>query len=175
MTQGIGDVWLPVLLMFAVLALAYIGMWRGWRRRAGKHDLPPLVAVPKAGTGPATSPVLQADARYFGTTVSGDWLDRVAARGLGTRSRCRITLTAEGLDVERPRDSFRVPVSALRGARHDQGIAGKVLPPHGVLVVTWQHGDLLLDSGFRLVDGPVAAGHDDWVTTISEMAEEDAV
>ena len=40
--------------------------------------------------------------------------------------------------------------AALRGARHDQGIAGKVVPPHGILVVTWQHGDLLLDTGFRL-------------------------
>jgi len=176
MTQGIGDVRLPVLLIFAVLALAYIGMWRGWRRRAGTHDLPPLVAVPEAGTAP--TPVLQADARYFGTTVSGDWLDRVVARGLGTRSTCRLSLSDDGLDVVRPAGSFRIPVQALRGARHDQGIAGKVVPPHGVLVVTWQHGDRTLDTGFRLTEFDSGGGtrstgdeHDAWVMSICNMAE----
>ena len=144
MTQG--PRWVPVLILFALLLLAYLGMWRGWRRRSRRHDVAPLVAIPESGVVPS----LQAEGRYFGTTVAGDWLDRVVARGLGTRSGCRLTLSAAGLDVARPTGSFRVPVAALRGARHDQGIAGKVVPPHGVLVVTWQHGDLLLDSGFRL-------------------------
>ncbi len=137
--------WVPVSILFGLLALAYLGMWRGWRRRARKHDLPPLVP---ASESPADA--LVAEGRYFGTTTSGHWLDRVVARGLGTRSSCRLSLSAGGLDVRRPRDSFRVPVASLRGARHDRGIAGKVVPPHGVLVVTWQHGDVLLDSGFRL-------------------------
>lgn len=139
--------WLPVLILFGLLLLGYLGMWRGWRRRARKHDLPPLVQIPDA----EVVPLLQTGGRYFGTTTNGAWLDRVVARGLGTRSTCRLTLSDAGLDVVRVGgSSFRIPVAALRGARHDQGIAGKVVPPHGVLVVTWQHGDLLLDTGFRL-------------------------
>ena len=175
--------WLPVLILFGLLALAYLGMWRGWRRRARKHDLPPLVDVAAVPEPSATR--REAGARYFGTTVSGDWLDRVAARGLGTRSTCRLTLSDEALDVVRPTGSFRIPASALRGARHDQGIAGKVVPPHGLLVVTWQHGDHLLDSGFRLTElteltGLAARGttrstedlHDAWIRSISEIAKE---
>jgi hypothetical protein len=166
--------WLPVLILFALLGLAYLGMWRGWRRRGGKHDLPPLVEVP--ADLPAAG--LAADARYFGSTVSGDWLDRVVARGLGTRSSCRLSLSAEALDVIRPAGAFRIPATALRGARHDQGIAGKVVPPHGLLVVTWQHGDHLLDSGFRLTGPDPATGttatHDAWVRTITKMAKENA-
>lgn len=145
--------WVPVTILFGLLLLAYLAMWRGWRRRGRKHDLPPLVTPPDE----QQDVLVQAEGRYFGTTTNGNWLDRVVARGLGTRSACRLSLSAAGIDVLRPAGSFRIPAAALRGARQDQGIAGKVVPPHGVLVVTWQHGDLPLDSGFRL-DSMVTAG-----------------
>jgi hypothetical protein len=171
--------WVPVLILFGLLALAYLGMWRGWRRRGRRHDLPPLVAVPEEGR-PASQ--LEASGRYFGTTVAGDWLDRVVARGLGARSSCRVELSGEGLDVLRPGGSFRVAAAALRGARHERGIAGKVVPPQGLLVVTWQHGEHLLDSGFRLsadagdrgAGGSVHDLHDRWVQALSAMARESA-
>ncbi len=178
--------WLPVVILLGLVLLAYLGMWLGWRRRARKHDLPPLAEVP-ADPPEAT---LQADAQCFGTTVSGDWLDRVVARGLGSRSRCRLALSADGLDVLRPSRPFRIPVTALRGARHDRGIAGKVVPPHGVLVITWRHGGHLLDTGFRLLtpaasakgaSGASAMGgsvqdlHNRWVRSITSMAGSDSV
>jgi hypothetical protein len=168
--------WVPVLILFGLLFLAYLGMWWGWRRRGRRHDLPPLVEVP----ADRPTPVLQAGGRYFGTTTSGNWLDRVVARGLGARSTCRLSLSEEALDVDRMAGSFRIPATALRGARHERGLAGKVVPPHGLLVVSWQHGDLLLDTGFRLTEFDVrgrARGvgdeHEAWVQAISEMATED--
>jgi len=153
--------WVPVLILFGLLALAYLGMWRGWRRRGRRHDLPPL-----ADASPVVDPSLEATGRYFGTTTAGNWLDRVVARGLGTRSGCEVSLSAAGLDVVRPSSSFRIPAAALRGARLDKGIAGKVVPPQGIVVVTWQHGDLLLDSGFRFAD---PARHAAWVDAVSRM------
>jgi hypothetical protein len=180
---------LPVGVMFALLVLAYIGMWFGWRRRSVRHVLPPLHAVPSRSE--RVQPVLQADARYFGTTVGGDWLDRVVAHGLGARSGARLSLSEKGLDVLRPHGSFRVPVESLRGARHDQGIAGKVVWPHGLLVVTWQHGDRTLDTGFRLepsrpesscpessrpdpteVPGTITETHNEWISTIGSLVRE---
>jgi hypothetical protein len=68
------------------------------------------------------------------------------------RGGCEVSLSAAGLDVVGPSASFRIPTAALRGARLDRGIAGKVVPPHGILVLTWQHGALLLDGGFRFAD-----------------------
>lgn len=168
--------WLvPVALLLVVLVLAYVGMWFGWRRRGRKHDLPPLVPAPPVADLPPAR--LTGGARYFGTTVSGEWLDRVVAHGLGARSTARLNLSAEGLDVIRLAGSFRITLAALRGARHDQGIAGKVVPPHGVLVVTWQHGDLLLDTGFRLTDEAVAdrgvtEAHSQWIRSISKMVRD---
>lgn len=159
--------WQAATLLLALVVVLYVLMWRGWRRRAARHDLPPLVDPPAVTDLP--EPKLVSGARYFGTTVAGDWLDRVVARGLGARSTCRLNLSSEGLDVIRLAGSFRIPTAALCGSRRDQGIAGKVVPPSGVLVVTWQHGDLTLDTGFRLTD---PEQHNDWVRSISKMAKE---
>ncbi|HLN77069.1 MAG TPA: hypothetical protein VK204_08470 [Nocardioidaceae bacterium] len=173
---------LPVTILVVLLGLAYLGMYLGWQKRGRKHDLPPLVPAPAVSDLPTAK--LEAGARYFGTTVSGDWLDRVVARGLGARSMARLRLSDEGLDVIRVGESFRIPVEALRGARHDQGIAGKVVPPQGVLVVTWQHGDLMLDSGFRLTEAApeghgtsrprrgITSSHNDWIRSISKLVRE---
>ncbi len=171
------DTWQAVLVLALVLLGLYALMWRGWRGRARRHDLPELVPVPPVAELPEAK--LTGGARYFATTVAGDWLDRVVARGLGARSTCRLSLSSEGLDVVRLAGSFRIPATALRGARHDQGIAGKVVPPHGLLVVTWQHGDLTLDTGFRLTDEVVAdrgttEAHNTWVRSISKLAKENA-
>jgi hypothetical protein len=178
---GTPDWIVPVSILLVVLVLAYLGMWRGWRRRAARHHLPALVPAPAVAELPSAK--LQAGARYFGTTVGGDWLDRVVAQGLGARSGARLSLSGEGLDVIRLAGSFRIPAAAVRGARHDQGIAGKVVPPHGVLVVSWEHGGHLLDTGFRL-EPPRPAGkgngappsttelHNQWVRALSKMARD---
>ena len=164
---GLADQLAVAAVLLLVLLAAYLLMWRGWRRRARKHDLPELPAVGEtAGTS-----VLAGEGRYFGTTVSGQWLDRVVARGLGARSEVFLSLTNGGVDVVRPAGSFRIPAAALRGARHDLGIAGKVVPPHGLLVVTWRHGGHVLDTGFRL---RAPAEHETWVRAIDEMVREDA-
>src|SRR5680860_1686400 len=85
--------------LFVVLILAYFLMWRGWRKRSTKHDIPELVPVPAVADLPAAK--LQAGARYFGTTVSGNWLDRVVARGLGARSTACLLYTSPS-----PRDGL---------------------------------------------------------------------
>jgi hypothetical protein len=153
-------------VLAGLVVLAYSAMLRGWRRRARRHDLLPL-----APAGEPDEPLLEAAGRYFGTTTAGDWLDRVVARGLGTRSPARLVLSAQGIDVHRPGTSFRVPVASLESARHDQGIAGKVVPPHGVLVLTWRHGDQRLDTGFRLAD---SGAHATWVERLDAITKEHA-
>ncbi len=172
MRQGIGAVWIPVLILAAFVVLVFLGMWQGWRKRARKHDLPPLQQVPGAGE----TPTREASAHYVGTTVAGDWLDRVVARGLGTAGACRIALFTEGLDVHRRSGSFRIPATSLVGARPARGLAGKVVPPHGLLVVSWRHGGYVLDTGFRLTDQPegTARAHEAWISSVTAIAKENA-
>ncbi|MEU7153304.1 hypothetical protein [Streptomyces sp. NPDC045470] len=154
--------WVVGLLLF--VALLYWLMREGWKWRGTlQGDLPELPTAPE-DTG---EPRLTMTGRYHGSTTAGQWLDRVVARGLGTRSRAELTLTDAGLDVVRPgAQDFFVPAAALRGARLDKGIAGKVLPEGGLLVITWAHGDKELDSGFR---SDRAAEHTAWVTALTEL------
>jgi hypothetical protein len=163
--------WVVGLLLF--IALVYWLMREGWKWRGTlQGDLPELPQAPDpAGLGPArlTPARLCLSGRYHGSTTAGQWLDRIVAQGLGTRSRAELTLTEQGVTVVRPgaRDFF-IPAGSLRGARLDKGIAGKVLAEGGLLVITWQLGDRLLDSGFR---SDHAAEHTAWVDTLTELSD----
>ncbi|MET8894504.1 PH-like domain-containing protein [Streptomyces albogriseolus] len=154
--------WVVGLALF--VALVYWLMREGWKWRGTlQGDLPELHSAPD-DPGPAT---LTMSGRYHGSTTAGQWLDRIVAHGLGTRSRAELTLGDAGLDVVRPgADDFFVPADALREARLDKGIAGKVLTEGGLLVITWQHGDRLIDSGFR---SDHAAEHTEWVDALTNM------
>ncbi|MEE1803703.1 MULTISPECIES: hypothetical protein [unclassified Streptomyces] len=155
--------WVAGLLLF--VALVYWLMRQGWKWRGSlQSDLPELPAAPDA-PGEAR---LTLEGRYHGSTTAGQWLDRIVAHGLGTRSRVELTLTDAGLDVVRPgANDFFVPAERLREARLDKGIAGKVLAEGGLLIVTWEHGDRLIDSGFR---SDRSAEHAAWVDAVNSMS-----
>jgi hypothetical protein len=157
--------WLVGLVLF--IALVYWLMREGWKWRGTlQGDLPELPVVPEE-PGEAK---LTMTGRYHGSTTAGQWLDRIVAHGLGTRSRVELTLTEAGLDVVRPGAAdFFVPLSQVREARLDKGIAGKVLTEGGLLVVTWEHGDRLIDSGFR---SDHAAEHTEWVAALNHLTDE---
>ncbi|MFI2188632.1 hypothetical protein [Streptomyces sioyaensis] len=155
--------WVVGLLVF--VAFVYWLMRQGWKWRGTlQGDLPELPAAPDDPGAPR----LRLSGRYHGSTTAGQWLDRIVAHGLGTRSRVELTLTDQGLDVVRPGAAdFFVPAAALRGARLDKGIAGKVLTEGGLLIVTWEHGGKQLDSGFR---SDRAAEHAAWVEALTTLS-----
>lgn len=165
-TDRIG--WIVGLLLF--VGLVYWLMRQGWQwRRTLQGGLPALPQAPQT-TG---EPLLALQGRYHGSTTAGQWLDRIVVHGLGVRSKAALTLTEEGLDVDRTgAPGFFVPASALRGARLDKGIAGKVLTEGGLLVVTWEHGGTLIDSGFR---SDRAADHPAWVEHINRLSGDSVV
>ncbi|WEB43692.1 hypothetical protein MOV08_33400 [Streptomyces yunnanensis] len=155
--------WVVGLLVFVVFV--YWLMRQGWKWRGTlQGDLPELPTAPDD----AAEPRLTLSGRYHGSTTAGQWLDRIVARDLGTRSKAELTLTEQGLDVVRPgATDFFVPAAALRGARLEAGIAGKVLPEGGLLVVTWEHGGKQIDSGFR---SDRAGEHPAWVEAINQLS-----
>ena len=141
---------LRILLTLAALALLtgiYWLMWRGWKNRAARQaDLPvPSSAAP--GDATFGEP---AEGVYASTTVAGDWLDRIAAHGLGVRSNAAISVGSAGVLVAREAapDLF-IPAGDLVAAHLAPGIAGKVTGGEGVVLVTWRLGEATLDSGFH--------------------------
>lgn len=154
--------WIAGLLLF--IAFVYWLMRQGWKWRGSlQSDLPPLPEAP--GQADQAAARLTLRGRYHGSTTAGQWLDRIVAHGLGLRSRAELTLTDAGITVVRPgANDFLIPAAALREARLDKGIAGKVLTEGGLLIVTWEHGGRQLDSGFR---SDHAAEHAAWVEAIN--------
>jgi len=157
--------WVVGLIVF--VAFVYWLMRQGWKWRGSlQSGLPELATTPDGFPGGES--LLTLSGRYHASTTAGQWLDRIVAHGLGTRSRVELTLTEQGLDVVRPGAAdFFVPAGALREARLDKALAGKVLPEGGLLVITWAHGDQLIDSGFR---SDHAAEHQAWVDAVNRLA-----
>ncbi|MFF8693311.1 hypothetical protein ACF08W_14020 [Streptomyces sp. NPDC015144] len=155
-----------VIALAVLIAFVYWLMRQGWKWRGSlQSDLPELRTTP--GGFADDQPLLTLTGRYHASTTAGQWLDRIVAHGLGTRSRVELTLTRRGLDVVRPGAAdFFVPAEALREARLDKGIAGKVLPEGGLLIITWAHGDKLIDSGFR---SDHSAEHRAWVEAVNQL------
>ncbi|NHC45995.1 hypothetical protein G9H72_12115 [Motilibacter sp. K478] len=135
--------------MLAALALGYLLLWRGWRKRGARQsDVPALPQVPEAVARGAVR--ARGEGTYVVTTTAGDWLDRIVPHGLGVRSLAHMIVSDAGVLFARvgAPDVF-VPTAALRGGRLERGMAGKFVEEGGLVVVTWEHGTRQLDTGFR--------------------------
>lgn len=137
-------VWVAVLL--AVVALAYFGMWRGWRNRANRQ-----VDIPAPQWVEPDSLLLEAvDGTYVSTTTAGNWLDRVTAHSLGAISSVALaSYDGHLLVLRETARSFTIPADSLVGTRRERGIAGKVREKEGLVVITWRLGSYELDTGIR--------------------------
>jgi hypothetical protein len=162
------DQWaLRIPLTLAVLGTAALLcwlMWRSYSRRMTRQETrigAALPAVPADLGDPVLAP---ADVYYVGSTAAGAWLERVAALGLTERSEARVELFDAGLlvtrtSVDRGADQLFVPGAALRGARSDRALAGKVVAEGGMLVVTWVLGATELDTGLVVHDRTAQAAY----------------
>ena len=139
---------LLVLVVMAMIALVLLGMRAGWRRRArGQADIAEPLLPPDVIADVTAGPV---SGVFLGSTQHGDWLDRIVVHDLGVRSRASAEVCPSGgaLRREGARDVF-IPAATVRGAQMARGIAGKAYERDGVLVVTWELGGRLVDTGFR--------------------------
>lgn len=135
-------------LTLAIFVLAAYGMRRGWRRRANSQAALLPLPTPPAGPEPLLLPA--ASGLYVGTTKAGDWQDRIVAGQLSDRSAGSLRLSRAGLLIDRVgAPVVFVPAGAIRDARLDSALAGKVMGEGRLLVATWEHQGELLDTAFR--------------------------
>jgi hypothetical protein len=138
---------LPGLAMLAIIAVVFVLLGIGWRNRLRRQsDVEQLPAVPAE----LSLPLAGADGQYVATTTAGDWLDRIAVRGLGIRTNAELTVHPEGaLFARAGAGPLFIPADRLTGIRQDSGMAGKFVEKDGLLVVSWTLGSRELDTGFR--------------------------
>jgi len=137
---------LLLLLVVPVLwGLRWLG-WRGRQRRQG--DVPELAATPSDPGEALFGPV---EATYVSSTSAGDWLDRVAVRGLGVRSAAWVAVHRGGVVIARQgAPDLWLAREALVGVRRARGMAGKFVDSGGLVVLTWRLGSHELDTGLRV-------------------------
>jgi hypothetical protein len=141
------------VIMLGVIAGIYLLMWRGWKRRqARQSDIASPTLTPAETWDDEQDPGDGFEAVYVSTTTEGDWLDRITVHGMGNRSLASIAVRPQGILIDRAsygETDITIPADAVRGVRLVTGMAGKYLRDEGIVVITWQHGDRVLDTGVK--------------------------
>jgi hypothetical protein len=144
-----------VVLGIVLLALVLTGRRRIAARTEQVVPVPPALPTTDGALGEKILGPLEGV--YVSSTLSGDWLARVGAHGLGDRSAAQITVYAGGIVVDRDGAApIFVPTATLLDVGAAPGMAGKFVGRDGLVVVTWQvPADAgveatALDTGLRL-------------------------
>jgi carbamoyl-phosphate synthase small subunit len=160
-------------ITIAVILLLIAGMWWGWHRRGRRQaDIAAPQHVPEVLPDDLVDPV---DGLVLGTTVEGNWLERVVPHGLSARHRATLRVTGGGIAL----GDWWLPARLVRGVRLDSRHAGKVMGEGGVLVIAWQpegtdaagfdppaSPDRILETGFRADD---RAAHPGLLTAVRHL------
>jgi len=135
------------LIMFAIIGLSIWGMRIGWRNRARREVAQPVTELP-TGLKQVSQAVA---ARFAGTTISGNWLDRITNFDLGTPRGIDLQIFEEGIYLsDQTKFKLWLAKNSITNITTSRGIAGDVVEKDGMLVITWQLGELLVDSGIRV-------------------------
>jgi len=139
-------------LMLAVLVLALLLAWWGWRSRVRRYrELPAL----KPSSTLSARPQLVYSVLYVATTEAHSPMERIARRPLGFRARVNLGTGPEGvwLDIAGESEVF-IPSSQLHAVGRATWTIDRVVDSDGLIFLRWSWGSQLVDSYFRSVDFP---------------------
>jgi len=124
-------------------------MRRAWLGKAKKFaHLPKPQTLPPANSASVTTPF---EARFAGSTVSGQWLNRITVYALGTPRGVLASVHSDGIFIKDDGDfSLWIPKADLTGVHAGRGIAGDVVEPEGMVILTWNLGEQSVDTGVRV-------------------------
>lgn len=126
---------LPVIVTVAILLAVLVAMVVSWRRRSGRQR---DSVVPDARDDGGLAG-LATEGLYLATTFAGRPLDRVVAGGLGFRARATITVTAEGVRIERDgADPLFLAEQRLVGAGVATWTIDRAVEKNGLTVIAWR-------------------------------------
>ncbi|WP_418276804.1 hypothetical protein ACNHYB_02530 [Isoptericola jiangsuensis] len=143
-----------VVLGVVLLTLVLTGRRRIAARSRHLVPVPPALPMTDGALGETLLGPLEVV--YVSSTLSGDWLARVGAHGLGDRSNAELCVYAGGIVVDRDGGApVFVPAATLLDVGTAGGMAGKFVGRDGLVVLTWQvpaDGEVeatALDTGLR--------------------------
>jgi hypothetical protein len=125
----------PTLVVVAVILLAFLGMFLGYRgRRRRQQAFGRPLPVP-SGLSPAT---YERELFYVSTTLRDQPLERVAVAGLGMRSRARLAVHSEGAVLElRGVEPLYIPIASVQTIDRSTMTIDRVVERDGLVRIGW--------------------------------------
>jgi hypothetical protein len=159
-------------LMLALLVVALLLAWWGWRHRVGRHrDLPELLASSEVSVRPQQIHSVL----YVATTQSDAPLERIARRPLAFRARVNLGSGPDGLWLDiAGEDEVFIPSAQLIAVGRATWTIDRVVDSDGLIFVRWQWGEREVDSYFRSVDFPAEDVQRAVEVALSNDTKEDA-
>ena len=144
----------PTLLIVVVLALVFLGMWWGWRRRSRRDA---IIDVPTALAAPGER-VLTANALHVASTHHDRPLDRVVVPGLAFRANAAVSVWQGGITLATPGEpSVAIAAQDIVGVGAATWTIDRTVERDGLVLLAWHatasDGDApILDTYLRLTD-----------------------
>jgi hypothetical protein len=137
---------LTAVVMVCIAAMVW-AMARNWRKRSARQAWVVLPPGPPAGFTPQSS----YPARYVASVATENWLERIAAAGLGMPGRAKVSVDPSGVLIERVGEqNLFLPTHDILQAQSARGIAQEVYESDGLVAITWRTGQRSVTTGLRL-------------------------
>ena len=139
---------IPTLILVALVVVLFLGMWFAWRKR-GKRDAHTLPTRALTGHELAHFPRVF----YVATTLQGEPLERISVPGLKYRGYASLVVKSDGCQIQViGEDAVGIPATQISGVSTAQMRIDKVVEHSGLTLITWQVGERVLETSFRMPD-----------------------
>ena len=146
------DLTVPLIVVGALIVLAWLGMVLGWRARGRRQA---AFGTPAPVPGDLAAPTLSESVAYVATTLAEKPLERVVARGLGIRGKAMVEVFPQGIVLAiQGTDPVFLAADRIVSAGVGTFAIDRVVERDGLAVITWRLGETLVDTYLRAASGP---------------------
>ena len=149
--------------VLAIISVAVWAMWRNWSKRVRRQSWVELPTLP----GKDFTAEQEFLARYVASVATEDWLDRIAAHGLGGPGRAEVEVAQPGVLIRREGalDLF-LPSADIVEVTSAKGIAQEVYERDGIVAITWRSGGRQVTTGLRMAH---SADHGAMIRAVADL------
>lgn len=134
------------VIVAALTALIFLGMWLGWRSRQRRGERIPTSTEPVGGEVIAEFP----RAGYVSTTPVGEPFTRIAIPGLTYKGNATVTVRTGGVSIQVTGEhAVHLHAAQILGQHTARARVGKAVERDGLHLLAWATDETDVESAFR--------------------------